>query len=163
MHWALELLWTIQRVAVHQWPVWRIFHLQYNMFINFNSRVPVVMSIYPRWSLYPPPPYTHTNTFPAVDFLCPHNTSTTPVNYAHEWSSRFCLLICMKQTVYVAFLSYASVLASHDCLPTNLPLWPFHLYFVKFQDNLKLMDDLAALRPTIFASVPRLYNRIYTA
>ncbi|WVZ54488.1 hypothetical protein U9M48_005275, partial [Paspalum notatum var. saurae] len=30
-------------------------------------------------------------------------------------------------------------------------------------DNLKLMDDLAALRPTIFASVPRLYNRIYAA
>lgn len=29
------------------------------------------------------------------------------------------------------------------------------------QDNLKLMDDLAALRPTIFCSVPRLYNRIY--
>lgn len=28
-------------------------------------------------------------------------------------------------------------------------------------DNLKLMDDLAALRPTIFPSVPRLYNRIY--
>jgi len=30
-------------------------------------------------------------------------------------------------------------------------------------DNLKLMDDLAALRPTIFSSVPRLYNRIYAA
>ncbi|XP_047332173.1 long chain acyl-CoA synthetase 6, peroxisomal-like [Impatiens glandulifera] len=28
-------------------------------------------------------------------------------------------------------------------------------------DNLKLMDDMAALRPTILASVPRLYNRIY--
>lgn len=28
-------------------------------------------------------------------------------------------------------------------------------------DILKLMDDLEALRPTIFASVPRLYNRIY--
>ncbi|KAG1365446.1 long chain acyl-CoA synthetase 6, peroxisomal [Cocos nucifera] len=28
-------------------------------------------------------------------------------------------------------------------------------------DNLKLMDDIAALRPTIFSSVPRLYNRIY--
>ncbi|KAK4855141.1 hypothetical protein QYF36_004404 [Acer negundo] len=28
-------------------------------------------------------------------------------------------------------------------------------------DNLKLMDDVAALRPTIFCSVPRLYNRIY--
>ncbi|GMP56474.1 hypothetical protein CsSME_00020946 [Camellia sinensis var. sinensis] len=29
------------------------------------------------------------------------------------------------------------------------------------QDNLKLMDDMAALRPTLFCSVPRLYNRIY--
>uniref|UniRef100_A0A0D6QY03 Long-chain-fatty-acid--CoA ligase n=1 Tax=Araucaria cunninghamii TaxID=56994 RepID=A0A0D6QY03_ARACU len=29
-------------------------------------------------------------------------------------------------------------------------------------DNMKLMDDLAVLRPTIFASVPRLYNKIYS-
>ncbi|XP_058208511.1 long chain acyl-CoA synthetase 6, peroxisomal isoform X1 [Rhododendron vialii] len=29
-------------------------------------------------------------------------------------------------------------------------------------DNLKLMDDMATLRPTIFCSVPRLYNRIYS-
>tara|TARA_R110002050_G_scaffold134097_2_gene256707 strand:- start:302 stop:736 length:435 start_codon:yes stop_codon:yes gene_type:complete len=28
-------------------------------------------------------------------------------------------------------------------------------------DVLKLLDDIAALRPTIFVSVPRLYNRIY--
>ncbi|KAJ1689034.1 hypothetical protein LUZ63_013189 [Rhynchospora breviuscula] len=28
-------------------------------------------------------------------------------------------------------------------------------------DNLKLIDDLAVLRPTLFSSVPRLYNRIY--
>ncbi|XP_068662147.1 long chain acyl-CoA synthetase 6, peroxisomal-like [Aristolochia californica] len=28
-------------------------------------------------------------------------------------------------------------------------------------DNMKLMDDMAALRPTIFFSVPRLYTRIY--
>ncbi|XWS08998.1 hypothetical protein CRYUN_Cryun40dG0048200 [Craigia yunnanensis] len=28
-------------------------------------------------------------------------------------------------------------------------------------DNMKLMDDMAALRPTLFSSVPRLYNRIY--
>ncbi|KAJ8622695.1 hypothetical protein MRB53_031224 [Persea americana] len=29
-------------------------------------------------------------------------------------------------------------------------------------DNLTLMDDLAALRPTVFCSVPRLYNRLYS-
>ncbi|KAH9314265.1 hypothetical protein KI387_022892 [Taxus chinensis] len=29
-------------------------------------------------------------------------------------------------------------------------------------DHMTLMDDLAVLRPTIFASVPRLYNRIYS-
>lgn len=28
-------------------------------------------------------------------------------------------------------------------------------------DTLKLMDDLGELKPTVFASVPRLYNRIY--
>ncbi|EPS66319.1 hypothetical protein M569_08457, partial [Genlisea aurea] len=28
-------------------------------------------------------------------------------------------------------------------------------------DTMKLMDDIASLRPTIFASVPRIYNRIY--
>ncbi|GMH13162.1 hypothetical protein Nepgr_015003 [Nepenthes gracilis] len=28
-------------------------------------------------------------------------------------------------------------------------------------DNLKLMDDMLELKPTVFASVPRLYNRIY--
>lgn len=35
------------------------------------------------------------------------------------------------------------------------------MLFPGLQDNMKLMDDLAALRPTIFSSVPRLYNRIY--
>ncbi|KAK7391042.1 hypothetical protein VNO78_19347 [Psophocarpus tetragonolobus] len=28
-------------------------------------------------------------------------------------------------------------------------------------DSMKLMDDIAVLRPTVFCSVPRLYNRIY--
>lgn len=28
-------------------------------------------------------------------------------------------------------------------------------------DSMKLLDDIAALRPTVFCSVPRLYNRIY--
>ena len=28
-------------------------------------------------------------------------------------------------------------------------------------DTLKLLDDIAVLKPTVFASVPRLYNRIH--
>ncbi|CAI0551380.1 unnamed protein product [Linum tenue] len=42
--------------------------------------------------------------------------------------------------------------------------WKLGLIFITTsaaEDSLKLMDDLAALRPTIFCSVPRLYNRIY--
>jgi len=30
-------------------------------------------------------------------------------------------------------------------------------------DTLKLKDDMAILKPTIFASVPRIYNRFYDA
>lgn len=40
-------------------------------------------------------------------------------------------------------------------------LYSLVVYLIDMQDNMKLMDDLAALRPTIFCSVPRLYNRIY--
>jgi long-subunit acyl-CoA synthetase (AMP-forming) len=44
-------------------------------------------------------------------------------------------------------------------------LLPYHRLMsctILLQDSMKLMDDLVALRPTIFASVPRLYNRIYS-
>lgn len=35
-----------------------------------------------------------------------------------------------------------------------------HLFY--FQgDTLKLLDDIAELKPTVFCSVPRLFNRIY--
>lgn len=34
-------------------------------------------------------------------------------------------------------------------------------WFLGAQDILKLMDDMQELKPTLFASVPRLYNRIY--
>lgn len=29
------------------------------------------------------------------------------------------------------------------------------------QDHLKLLEDMAVLRPTIFCSVPRVYNKLY--
>ncbi|PSS10138.1 Long chain acyl-CoA synthetase 6, peroxisomal like [Actinidia chinensis var. chinensis] len=74
----------------------------------------------------------------------------------------------------VAGMSYPIKFHSSDIYISYLPLAHIYervnqvlsLYYgvaVGFYqgDNLKLMDDLAALRPTIFCSVPRLYNRIY--
>ncbi|XVF41930.1 hypothetical protein PTKIN_Ptkin01aG0320200 [Pterospermum kingtungense] len=60
--------------------------------------------------------------------------------------------------VYISYLPLA-----HIYERTNQILSVYHGSGVGFYqgDNLKLMDDLAALRPTIFCSVPRLYNRIY--
>ncbi|RKO98914.1 hypothetical protein CXG81DRAFT_1294, partial [Caulochytrium protostelioides] len=63
-----------------------------------------------------------------------------------------------QQDVYLSYLPLAHVFerALHTCL--------YHVgaRIGFFQgDTLKLVDDLAELRPTIFASVPRLYNRIY--
>lgn len=35
------------------------------------------------------------------------------------------------------------------------------LKFITIGDTLKLLDDVAVLKPSVFVSVPRLYNRIY--
>lgn len=60
--------------------------------------------------------------------------------------------------VYISYLPLA-----HIYERANQIMTVYHGAAVGFYqgDNLKLMDDLVALRPTIFCSVPRLYNRIY--
>ncbi|KAA8548618.1 hypothetical protein F0562_000302 [Nyssa sinensis] len=60
--------------------------------------------------------------------------------------------------VYISYLPLA-----HIYERTNQVMMVYFGVAVGFYqgDNLKLMDDMAALRPTIFCSVPRLYNRIY--
>ncbi|XP_019053177.1 PREDICTED: long chain acyl-CoA synthetase 6, peroxisomal-like isoform X2 [Nelumbo nucifera] len=60
--------------------------------------------------------------------------------------------------VYISYLPLA-----HIYERANQVMVAYHGGAVGFYqgDNLKLMDDMAALRPTIFCSVPRLYNRIY--
>ncbi|XVF31331.1 hypothetical protein REPUB_Repub16aG0136400 [Reevesia pubescens] len=60
--------------------------------------------------------------------------------------------------IYISYLPLA-----HIYERTNQIICVYNGIGVGFYqgDNLKLMDDLAALRPTIFCSVPRLYNRIY--
>ncbi|PNY03354.1 long chain acyl-CoA synthetase peroxisomal-like, partial [Trifolium pratense] len=60
--------------------------------------------------------------------------------------------------VYISYLPLAHIYERTNQVMTVY----FGIAVGFFQgDNLKLMDDLAALRPTVFCSVPRLYNRIY--
>ncbi|KAL1811836.1 hypothetical protein ACET3Z_021901 [Daucus carota] len=61
--------------------------------------------------------------------------------------------------IYISYLPLA-----HIYERTNQILSMYYGAAVGFYqgDNLKLMDDLATLRPTVFCSVPRLYNRIYS-
>ncbi|OAY27923.1 long chain acyl-CoA synthetase 6, peroxisomal [Manihot esculenta] len=79
----------------------------------------------------------------------------------------------------IAHVAGLSVKANFYTSDVYLSYLPFpHIYERAFQvllayygvavgfyqgDTTKLMDDAAALRPTIFCSVPRLYNRIYTS
>ncbi|XP_059429151.1 long chain acyl-CoA synthetase 6, peroxisomal [Corylus avellana] len=60
--------------------------------------------------------------------------------------------------VYISYLPLA-----HIYERSNQVMSAYYGVAVGFYqgDNMKLMDDMAALRPTIFCSVPRLYNRIY--
>ncbi|OEL31819.1 Long chain acyl-CoA synthetase 7, peroxisomal [Dichanthelium oligosanthes] len=62
--------------------------------------------------------------------------------------------------VYISYLPLAHIYERAN----QIALLHFGVAIGFYQgDNLKLMEDLTALRPTIFASVPRLYNRIYAA
>ncbi|GMN43842.1 hypothetical protein TIFTF001_013030 [Ficus carica] len=60
--------------------------------------------------------------------------------------------------VYISYLPLAHIFER-----TNQIISAYYGVAIGFYqgDNLKLIDDMAVLRPTIFCSVPRLYNRIY--
>ncbi|KAG6750499.1 hypothetical protein POTOM_044995 [Populus tomentosa] len=71
----------------------------------------------------------------------------------------FCMAIKFNPAdIYISYLPLA-----HIYERSNQILSVYYGVAVGFYqgDNLKLLDDLSALRPTVFCSVPRLYNRIY--
>ncbi|KAL9341551.1 hypothetical protein Peur_064876 [Populus x canadensis] len=71
----------------------------------------------------------------------------------------FCMAIKFNPAdIYISYLPLA-----HIYERSNQIVSVYYGVAVGFYqgDNLKLLDDLSALRPTIFCSVPRLYNRIY--
>jgi long-chain acyl-CoA synthetase len=59
---------------------------------------------------------------------------------------------------YLSYLPLAHVF--ERCVVTALVYAGAQIGFYQ-GDTLKLLEDVAELKPTIFASVPRLYNRIY--
>ncbi|XP_039000407.1 long chain acyl-CoA synthetase 6, peroxisomal-like isoform X2 [Hibiscus syriacus] len=60
--------------------------------------------------------------------------------------------------VYISYLPLAHIFERFTLI--NLAHFGVAVGFYQ-GDTMKLMDDMAALRPTVFCSVPRLYNRIY--
>ncbi|KAJ6762744.1 LONG CHAIN ACYL-COA SYNTHETASE 7 PEROXISOMAL-LIKE ISOFORM X1 [Salix purpurea] len=84
----------------------------------------------------------------------------------------FCMAIKFSPAdIYISYLPLAHIYERSNqilCSEHEItPVMKLHIHFKKLKmkrrsaDNLKLLDDLAALRPTLFCSVPRLYNRIY--
>ncbi|XP_020700722.1 long chain acyl-CoA synthetase 6, peroxisomal isoform X1 [Dendrobium catenatum] len=69
--------------------------------------------------------------------------------------------ISVKFYPYDVYISYLPLAHIYERV-NQIALAHFGVAIGFYQgDNLKLMDDMAALQPTIFSSVPRLYNRIY--
>ena len=62
------------------------------------------------------------------------------------------------QDVHISYLPLAHVF---ETVVMNFCLYAAAAVGFYQGDTLKLLDDLQALRPTLFASVPRLYNRFY--
>ncbi|KAF9618831.1 hypothetical protein IFM89_002699 [Coptis chinensis] len=135
---------------------------QDNKYLGTRIRVDGTVGEYGRSNLqpfYPPKPediaticYTSGTTGPPKGAVLSHenliaNTSGTSI------SVKF-----FPSDVYISYLPLA-----HIYERANQVMSVYYGTAVGFYqgDNLKLMDDMAALRPTIFCSVPRLYNRIY--
>jgi hypothetical protein len=99
----------------------------------------------------PPPCCYHIVGFPSAQilFLCRFVGTKVLCSPFIKWSNTCHTLLHAQSSFNLTSIS-----------PVIFFSW---VYYRCFQDNLKLMDDLAALRPTVFASVPRLYNRIYSA
>ena len=62
------------------------------------------------------------------------------------------------QDVHISYLPLAHVF---ETVVINFCLYASAAVGFYQGDTLKLLDDLQALRPTVFVSVPRLYNRFY--
>ncbi|GJT70707.1 long chain acyl-CoA synthetase 6, peroxisomal-like protein [Tanacetum coccineum] len=70
---------------------------------------------------------------------------------------------CLRMTFYPSdiYISYLPLAHIYErAAQFNMVYFGVGIGFYQ-GDNLKLMDDMVALRPTIFFSVPRVYNKLY--
>nr|GEW00733.1 long chain acyl-CoA synthetase 6, peroxisomal-like [Tanacetum cinerariifolium] len=84
--------------------------------------------------------------------------STKTIGYSYDmlykwnhWEAKGCY-------IYISYLPLAHIY--ERVAQFNLAYFGVGIGFYQ-GDNLKLMDDMVALRPTIFFSVPRVYNKLY--
>jgi long-chain acyl-CoA synthetase len=63
-----------------------------------------------------------------------------------------------KKDVHISYLPLAHIF--ERCIQTTIVYFGGSIGLYQ-GDTLKLLDDVAELKPTLFISVPRLYNRIY--
>ncbi|CAI9769006.1 unnamed protein product [Fraxinus pennsylvanica] len=133
-----------------------------NTLLSFLSEIPSVRIIVGQSNIYPfcpPKPediaticYTSGTTGTPKGVVLSHSNLIASIAGA-TLSIKF-----HPSDIYISYLPLA-----HIYERANQILSVYYGVAVGFYqgDNMKLMDDLAALRPTIFSSVPRLYNRIY--
>jgi long-chain acyl-CoA synthetase len=101
--------------------------------------------------------YTSGTTGLPKGVMITHGNYASNIGAMTQFDSEFTV---SDQDVYLSYLPLAHVIERMLLLSALSYKWLFGFYQ---GDVLKLKDDLAVLRPTIFASVPRLYNKFYDA
>ncbi|RKP08894.1 hypothetical protein THASP1DRAFT_14984 [Thamnocephalis sphaerospora] len=102
--------------------------------------------------------YTSGTTGLPKGVVLTHFNMLSEVEGAHELGRHNKLFTVTKDEVYISYLPLAHVMER-----TLQALFTSRGASIGFYqgDTLKLLDDVAELKPTLFVSVPRLFNRIY--